>query len=728
MQKEVVLLSRHANSNRRSRPLRARDRSVQEAVRPAAARPGRVHHRGGGAGDRSPDRRDLAAHRGGIANRRVLQGRIRARLRASDAEWGNLRGRPEGPRPADAARRHQHAGHGGLACGPADQQRQGALPAGHLRHQPGGGAERGRRAEQHSLRERRRRGHRDLQARVQVGVRAARAGRAPGGVGDEVGRRRAAGRQDPEAREHRAALGEHLAREGLPQGGHRVRGQDQGVQGGGRRVVRAEWQGLQRAARTGEGGAGRPVPRRRAPARLHHHAAAVRHLRPLPQGHQLRGARKREAGCGGVGQEERGVCHQRRLVEPVARRQESRGEEVRRGLQGQVWGAEPRMVPGARLRDRALSLHRHRAGRVHRSEGRPGEARGDEDPLAPAGRRADLPEGIRPAVARAVRGAAEHARRDRAHRRAAGLGDGEGNCTEPQLREIVVERFADLLIAAVLLAGLYSTMAYGLGLIYGVLRIVNLNHGGMIMAGAYAGWYLHHALGIDPYLSLLPVAAVSFGVGVLVYRLLVRRLPRGAAGGVQSLLLLFGVWLMVRNAAYLLFTGNDQTLRTSYATRALSVGSALISVNRIAVFGVAVAILIALHLLLTRTYVGKAIRAVAQNPDSCTLVGIPVERIYALTFGLGTALAAAAGLLGATLFPFNPSFGAAELLKSFVVVVLGGLGSVAGTAIAALILAVVEVFAILVIPAYLTTAVGFVLLVLVLVVRPGGLFGQRVLG
>jgi len=291
-----------------------------------------------------------------------------------------------------------------------------------------------------------------------------------------------------------------------------------------------------------------------------------------------------------------------------------------------------------------------------------------------------------------------------------------------------VERFAELLIAAVLLAGLYATMAYGLGLIYGVLRIVNLNHGGMIMAGAYAGWYLHAALGLDPYLSLVLVAGAAYLVGIVTYRLLVRRLPRGAAGGVQSLLLLFGVWLILRNAAYLLFTGNDQTLRTSYSTLAVGIGSALVSVNRIAVFGVAIVILIVLHLLLTRTYVGKAIRAVAQNPDSCTLVGIPVERIYALTFGLGTALAAAAGLLGSTLFPFNPGFGAAELLKSFVVVVLGGLGSVAGTAIAALILAVVEVFAILVIPAYLTAAVGFVLLVLVLVFRPGGLFGQRVLG
>ena len=291
-----------------------------------------------------------------------------------------------------------------------------------------------------------------------------------------------------------------------------------------------------------------------------------------------------------------------------------------------------------------------------------------------------------------------------------------------------MDRFAELLIAAVLLAGLYATMAYGLGLIYGVLRIVNLNHGGMIMAGAYASWWLHAEFGLDPYLSLALVTVVAFFVGIVTYRVLVRRLPRGAAGGVQSLLLLFGVWLILRNAAYLLFTGNDQTVRSSYSTKAVAIGTALVSVNRVAVFFVALVILVILHLLLTRTYAGKAIRAVAQNPDSCVLVGIPVERIYALTFGLGTALASAAGLLGSTLFPFNPTFGAAELLKSFVVVVLGGLGSVAGTAIAALILACVEVFSILAIPAYLTTAVGFVLLVIVLVVRPGGLFGQRVLG
>ncbi len=291
-----------------------------------------------------------------------------------------------------------------------------------------------------------------------------------------------------------------------------------------------------------------------------------------------------------------------------------------------------------------------------------------------------------------------------------------------------MERFVDLTVSAVLLAGLYATMAYGLALIYGVLRVVNLAHGGVIMAGAYLGWILHARLGLDPYLSLPLVVALTFGLGVAMYRLLVRHLPRGAAGGPASLLLLFGVWLVLRNVAYLTFTGNDQAIRTSYSTRSVAFLGAHFALNRLAVLVVAVVTPALLHLLLKRTYLGRAIRAVAQNADSCTLVGVDVERIYSLTFGIGTALAGLAGLLSATIFAFNPAFGSGELLKSFVVVVLGGLGSVLGLGLAALILAGVEVFAILVLPSYLTAAVGFVMLVLVLVLRPGGLFGQRVLG
>jgi len=288
-------------------------------------------------------------------------------------------------------------------------------------------------------------------------------------------------------------------------------------------------------------------------------------------------------------------------------------------------------------------------------------------------------------------------------------------------------RLLDMILSAVLLAGLYATMAYGLGLIYGVLRVVNLAHGGVIMAGAYLGWCLHEGFGIDPYLSIPLVMAATFLLGVVMYQGLVRRLPRGAAGGPASLLLLFGVWLVLRNIAYLLFTGNDQVIATAFASRAVPVLGTHVALNRLIVLGIALVIAVALHVLLRKTMIGRAIRAVAQNADSCTLVGIDVNRVYTLTFGIGAALAGVAGVLLATIFSFNPSSGSSELLKSFVVVVLGGLGSVYGVGLAALIVATVEVFAIFVLPSYLTTAVGFMLLVLVLVLRPGGLFGHRVL-
>src|SRR5512147_2159119 len=179
-----------------------------------------------------------------------------------------------------------------------------------------------------------------------------------------------------------------------------------------------------------------------------------------------------------------------------------------------------------------------------------------------------------------------------------------------------MDRFLDLAVSAVLLAGLYATMAYGLGLIYGVLRVVNLAHGGVIMAGAYLGWWLHERAGIDPYLAIPIVLVVSFALGVVLYELLVRRLPRGVAGGPASLLLLFGVWLVLRNIAYLLFTGNDQTIRTAYSTRAIPLLGTYVSVNRLAVLVIAVVTPALLQLLLRRTYLGRAIRAVAQNADS----------------------------------------------------------------------------------------------------------------
>ena len=288
-----------------------------------------------------------------------------------------------------------------------------------------------------------------------------------------------------------------------------------------------------------------------------------------------------------------------------------------------------------------------------------------------------------------------------------------------------MDQALSLTISAVLLAGFYAAMAYGLGLIYGVLRVVNLAHGGLIMASAYVTWQLFTRFRIDPYLAIPIVLVVFFGAGVAIYKGLVRFLPRGAAGGVQSLLLLFGVWLVIRNAAYLLYSGDDQAVRTSYSTASMRILGSSLSVTRVVVFVIALLALLGLHLFLQRTFLGKATRAVAQNPDSCTLVGVDVERIYTLTFGIGAALAGLAGLLASTLFAFNPAFGAGEVLRSFVIIVLGGMGSVLGIALGAVVLAFAEVFSIYLVPSYLTAAVGFVLLVVVLIVRPAGLFGQR---
>src|SRR5262245_18895594 len=171
-------------------------------------------------------------------------------------------------------------------------------------------------------------------------------------------------------------------------------------------------------------------------------------------------------------------------------------------------------------------------------------------------------------------------------------------------------------------------MAYGLGLIDGVLRVVNLAHGGVIMAGAYLGWVLHGWLGLDPYASIPLVVAASFLLGVAMYRVLVRHLPRGAAGGPASLLLLFGVWLVLRNISYLLFTGNDQAIRTEYSTRAFPFLGSWISVNRLAVLAIAVVTPAALQLVLRRSFRARAILAVVQNPDICTIVAILVHPSY----------------------------------------------------------------------------------------------------
>jgi branched-chain amino acid transport system permease protein len=262
-------------------------------------------------------------------------------------------------------------------------------------------------------------------------------------------------------------------------------------------------------------------------------------------------------------------------------------------------------------------------------------------------------------------------------------------------------------------------MSFGLSLIYGVMKIVNLAHAGVMMWGAYGAFILIARLGGNPFMAPLFVVPVFFVFGIFLQRYIVRRIIY--APPISSLLLLFGIWLIMQNISYLVFSGDTQAITTKYTLLTFQVSGISISVNRLVVFVVGILALIALWQFLGRTYMGKAIRATAQDSDASKLVGINTERIMEIAFGMGIALASLAGSLMALIFAFDPDFGRSHLLKSFCIVVLGGLESMAGVALGSLVLALAEALSILWLMPALQDFVSFALLVIVLVVLPGGM-------
>lgn len=245
-----------------------------------------------------------------------------------------------------------------------------------------------------------------------------------------------------------------------------------------------------------------------------------------------------------------------------------------------------------------------------------------------------------------------------------------------------------VLASGILVGTVYAYMAYGLGLIYGVLRVVNLAHGAFLTLGVYLTWWLNTAFGIDPLLSILITVPVGFAVGATVERTLVFRLRDSPP--VTTLLLLFGVWLIVRNALYLVFGGADRSLLTSYSLESIAVGPLTLSIPRLIVSVFSLLGFVALAVLLKRTWSGQALRAVAQDREASALSGIPVNRVWAIAFGIGSALAMSAGSLMSLFYSVTPEFGARFLLKSFCVVVLGGLTNIGGILIAGIGLGIAE--------------------------------------
>jgi len=280
---------------------------------------------------------------------------------------------------------------------------------------------------------------------------------------------------------------------------------------------------------------------------------------------------------------------------------------------------------------------------------------------------------------------------------------------------------AGLLVTALLTAGLYALMSYGLALVYGVMRIINLAHAGMMMLSAFVVLELNRRFGFDPIVGSVISSVLFFFVGIALYRVAVRRVV--GAPPIASLLLLFGVWLCIQNAAYLIWGSEDQSIVTPYTYATIDIGNLKIAVTRVIPFVVSLVALGVLSWFLQVTFLGKAIRAVSQNKVSAQLVGVRSDRVAAIAFGLGSALSALAGGLLTLLFSFNPDFGGTFQLKSFAIIVLGGLASFPGVALGALVLALVESFSIL-IPGWrasLVNLLAFSILVGGLVLLPGGM-------
>jgi branched-chain amino acid transport system permease protein len=279
-----------------------------------------------------------------------------------------------------------------------------------------------------------------------------------------------------------------------------------------------------------------------------------------------------------------------------------------------------------------------------------------------------------------------------------------------------------VLINGVLLGGLYALMALGLALVWGVLNIVNLSHGALIMLGAYATYYLFTLAHVDPFAALPLTAAILFCIGYAIQRLILNLVIR--APMFNTLLITFGIEVVLTYLAQLVFSADFRTINPSYAGANVSLHGVTVPYVQAGAFAIAVGLTVAMWLFLLHTRTGRAIRAAAQNLVAARLYGVNPRNVYALTFGLGAALAGVAGGLYGTVSQVSPYIGGPLTAKSFVIAIIGGLSNPLAVIVGGLFLGIVESLTTLFIgPTYRDVA-SFGILVLVLIVRPTGLLGR----
>ena len=278
-------------------------------------------------------------------------------------------------------------------------------------------------------------------------------------------------------------------------------------------------------------------------------------------------------------------------------------------------------------------------------------------------------------------------------------------------------------INGLLIGGIYTLVASGLTLIYGVLHIINFAHGSMLMLAMFGVYYLLMIFGIDPYMSLLIMVPAMYLLGFLLYKLLIGRLAHGKDENI--LLITLGLSILIENLALMFFKGNTRTISVSYSDMMVEVGPTLVSLPKIISFGAAMALCAALGLFIQRTDTGRAIRAVAKERVGARLVGINVDRIFAISYGIGLATLGAAACLLMPIFYVSPTTGHVFVMVAFTIVVLGGMGSFLGAVVGGLIVGLTESFGGLFLGESLGKIGISLIFILILLFRPSGIFGAK---
>lgn len=286
-----------------------------------------------------------------------------------------------------------------------------------------------------------------------------------------------------------------------------------------------------------------------------------------------------------------------------------------------------------------------------------------------------------------------------------------------------MDRFLEALAYGVVQGGLLALVAVGFSLVWGVMNVINLSHGALAVLGAYVAWQLNVRLGLDPFVAIPIVAVAMFGVGYALQRWLINLVINAPI--FLTLLLTFGLSLVILNALQLVFYSNDRTIDTSYAIQSFAIGNVNIPYGRLGACLLAVVITIALAAVMNRTRLGHAISATGMDRGAARLMGIRARHIYGVTFGISAALAGVAGTMIATVGSFNPTTTPGQLtLDAFVISVLGGLGNMYGALAGGFVLGIAETVGGLFLTGTWVNAIAMAVLIVTLIIRPSGLIGK----